>query len=93
MAATSQLQAEVAKAFATLWVVGVLTARVGFHLLIELLYQLRHHVRDFLAQHVRMDLRNSMPMTVRMAFRSACARSRAMPTNANPRALFLAPPS
>jgi beta-lactamase regulating signal transducer with metallopeptidase domain len=49
-AAISQAQAEVAKAALTLWVVGVLTARKYFHSLVELLYQLRNPVGDFLAQ-------------------------------------------
>ena len=56
MAAISQAQAEVVKA-ARLWVTGFLTAKVGFHLLIELLlYQLRHPVGDFPVQHVRIEL-------------------------------------
>jgi hypothetical protein len=54
-AVISQAQAEVAKAALTLWLVGVLTARKCFHSLVELLYQLRHPVGDFLAQQVRME--------------------------------------
>jgi Helix-turn-helix domain of resolvase len=39
----------------TLWVVGNPTVTCS-HLLIELLYQLRHPVGDFLAQNARMEL-------------------------------------
>jgi hypothetical protein len=42
---------------------------------------------------LKWNLRNSAPMPLRTAFRSADDKSRAMPTNANPCAVFLAPHS